>query len=218
MAFLLAKIAALLLLATFLGAWLQRWWTRRDHLDVTTEYQQLVTDWHAWRETVNEQLRQPTSVDFAPIEQRLVALERAVHGLYVPPPAAAVDLEPVLRKLSVLETHLQQAGHMGAGTTQPAVRVGSRNLLTHAAYGEPDDLKRIKGVAEVLEKMLHNIGVYYFWQIAEWTPEDIEHADAQLTAFKGRITRDDWVTQARQLARQLTRHRPPATAIAPLAG
>jgi predicted flap endonuclease-1-like 5' DNA nuclease len=80
------------------------------------------------------------------------------------------------------------------------VRAGSRNLLTHAAYGSPDDLKLIKGVAEVLEKMLHNIGVYYFWQIAEWTPDDIAHADAQLTAFKGRISRDDWVTQARQFA------------------
>ena len=88
-----------------------------------------------------------------------------------------------------------------APAADPNVRAGSRNLLAHAAYGQPDDLKLIKGVAGVMEKMMHAIGVYYFWQIAEWSPTDVAHADDQLTAFKGRITRDDWVRQALLLAR-----------------
>jgi predicted flap endonuclease-1-like 5' DNA nuclease len=79
------------------------------------------------------------------------------------------------------------------------VRSGSRNLLQGPAYGRPDELKRIKGVGNVLEKMLHDIGVYYFWQIAEWTGDDVAHADAQLTSFKGRIARDGWVVQAQRL-------------------
>ena len=53
----------------------------------------------------------------------------------------------------------------------------------------------------MLEKMLHRIGVYYFWQIANWNLADVAHADAQLTAFRGRITRDDWVKQAASLSR-----------------
>ena len=39
------------------------------------------------------------------------------------------------------------------------VRSGSRNLLARPAFGPADDLKLIKGVAGVLEKMLHGIGV-----------------------------------------------------------
>jgi predicted flap endonuclease-1-like 5' DNA nuclease len=81
------------------------------------------------------------------------------------------------------------------------VRAGSRNLLRRPAFGKPDDLKLIKGVATVLEKMLHRIGVYYFWQIANWGSTDVAHADAQLTAFRGRITRDGWVKQAAALSR-----------------
>jgi len=84
------------------------------------------------------------------------------------------------------------------------VRAGSRNLLHSASFGKADDLKLIKGVAQVLEKMMHNLGVYYFWQIAEWTEQDVKHVDSLLTAFKGRITRDDWIAQSKLLARSPT--------------
>jgi predicted flap endonuclease-1-like 5' DNA nuclease len=92
----------------------------------------------------------------------------------------------------------------------PMVRAGSRNLLSRAAYGKPDDLKKIKGVATVMEKMMHDIGVYYFWQIAEWNSTDIDHADAQLKAFHGRISRDEWVKQAVSFARDADSARKPA--------
>jgi predicted flap endonuclease-1-like 5' DNA nuclease len=89
------------------------------------------------------------------------------------------------------------------------VRNGSRNLLARAAYGKPDDLKQIKGVANVLEKMLHDIGVYYFWQIAEWGAKDVQHADEQLQAFKGRISRDEWVKQSKSFAKLASSARRP---------
>ncbi len=69
-------------------------------------------------------------------------------------------------------------------------------------HGEPDDLKRIKGVGPVLEKMLHQLGVYSFWQVAEWTPADVNHVDDLLEVFKGRIVRDAWVPQAQRMARE----------------
>ena len=76
------------------------------------------------------------------------------------------------------------------------------NRLQKAAFGIPDDLKRIKGVGPKLEKMLHGIGVYYFWQVADWQSSDIAEVDALLEAFTGRIERDEWVRQAGQLARE----------------
>jgi predicted flap endonuclease-1-like 5' DNA nuclease len=90
------------------------------------------------------------------------------------------------------------------------VRKGSRNLLNQASFGKPDDLKRIKGVAFVLERMMHGIGIYYFWQIAEWDAADVAYVDTQLTAFKGRITRDDWVTQSKQFAKDASSARKPS--------
>lgn len=74
------------------------------------------------------------------------------------------------------------------------------NLLTHAAFGEGDDLAQIVGVGPILTELLHEVGVFYFWQIAEWTDEDVAYVDEKLLHFKGRIERDDWVGQARELA------------------
>jgi len=65
--------------------------------------------------------------------------------------------------------------------------------------GEPDDLKLIVGIGPVLERMLHNLGVTTFRQIARWSERDSAEFDAKLPEFPGRIVRDQWVTQAREL-------------------
>ena len=65
--------------------------------------------------------------------------------------------------------------------------------------GAPDDLKLIVGVGPVLERMLHQLGVMTYRQIARWTERDIDEFDARLPEFPGRIRRDAWVTQARAL-------------------
>jgi predicted flap endonuclease-1-like 5' DNA nuclease len=63
----------------------------------------------------------------------------------------------------------------------------------------PDDLKTIVGIGPVLERMLHNLGIMTFQQIARWSERDIADFDARLPEFPGRIRRDQWVTQARAL-------------------
>ncbi len=52
----------------------------------------------------------------------------------------------------------------------------------------------------MLERKLHRVGVFYFWQIAEWSAEDVRYVDRKLAAYKGRIQRDEWVSQANELA------------------
>ncbi len=66
--------------------------------------------------------------------------------------------------------------------------------------GQADDLKQIKGVGPKLEKVLNDMGFYHFDQIASWTPEEVAWVDDNLEGFKGRVTRDDWVSQAKTLA------------------
>lgn len=66
--------------------------------------------------------------------------------------------------------------------------------------GDGDDLSRIKGLGPKLVAMLGDMGISRFDQIAAWNDEDVQRIDAQLGRFQGRITRDDWRTQARYLA------------------
>lgn len=66
--------------------------------------------------------------------------------------------------------------------------------------GEPDDLKMISGVGPVLERKLNTLGVTAFAQVAAFKKADIEKLDEALN-FRGRITRDDWVKQAKALAK-----------------
>ena len=74
------------------------------------------------------------------------------------------------------------------------------NLLTRPAFGTADDLEEISGVGPMLHGLLTEIGVFYFWQVAEWGPDEVEWVDGMLDGFNGRIQRDDWVGQAKILA------------------
>jgi large subunit ribosomal protein L21 len=63
-----------------------------------------------------------------------------------------------------------------------------------------DDLKQLSGVGPALEKKLHAAGVTTFAQIAAWGEADIAEFDEKLS-FKGRIEREGWVEQAKELAK-----------------
>lgn len=66
--------------------------------------------------------------------------------------------------------------------------------------GAPDDLRMIAGVGPKIESTLNSLGVYHFDQIAAWTPEQISWVD-QYLSFRGRVSRESWIEQARALAR-----------------
>jgi len=63
-----------------------------------------------------------------------------------------------------------------------------------------DDLKTLSGVGPALEKKLHEAGVTTFAQIAAWTEDDVAAMDEKLS-FKGRIEREGWIEQAKELAK-----------------
>jgi predicted flap endonuclease-1-like 5' DNA nuclease len=73
-------------------------------------------------------------------------------------------------------------------------------MLSAAREGGPDNLKEIKGIGPKLEKLCHSMGVFHFDQIASWGPQEVAWMDANLQGFRGRVTRDDWVGQAKILA------------------
>ncbi len=64
-----------------------------------------------------------------------------------------------------------------------------------------DDLKLISGVGPKLERLLNNQGITTFEQIASFSKSDIVKIDEKLENFRGRIERDNWKKQARDLAK-----------------
>lgn len=109
---------------------------------------------------------------------------RKANGATVPPAKAAKP------KTSAAET--------SKALKSPKASAGPVRLKK--PEGKADDLKMISGVGPKLEKTLNGLGFWHFSQIAKWTKKDIAIVDDELS-FKGRIERDDWVKQAKALAK-----------------
>ena len=78
---------------------------------------------------------------------------------------------------------------------------GSRPVaLAKPRSGSADNLKEIKGVGPKLESLLHELGIYHFDQIAGWSSAEVAWMDENLKGFRGRVSRDDWIGQAKLLA------------------
>ena len=78
---------------------------------------------------------------------------------------------------------------------------GQPELLKKPRAGsKADDLELIWGVGPGLAKMLNQMGIWHFDQIASWTAKELKWVDANLKGFKGRASRDEWVKQSKKLA------------------
>lgn len=93
-----------------------------------------------------------------------------------------------------------EAGATVAASGLAATQAAPQPAPTPAPAPAGDDLSRIKGLGPKLVALLAEQEVTTFAQIAAWTDEDVERIDAGLGRFQGRITRDQWVEQARLLA------------------
>jgi len=95
------------------------------------------------------------------------------------------------------------AGKPERVTKDAAKKMGAPKVLytDGPTDGAPDDLKKIKGIGPKFESDLNAKGVYYYRQIAAWKAKDIQDVEAVTKKFPGRIKRDQWVKQAKALAK-----------------
>ena len=134
-----------------------------------------------------------------PLSTPWVAPGRKVHvsaKKTAPRPKAEAAPKPKAepKPKAQMRTEPEQAPkNMGAPVTKPAALTGPRD-------GAADNLKAIKGVGPKLEALLHSLGFYHFDQIATWTEAEVGWVDENLEGFKGRVSRDNWVEQAKLLA------------------
>ena len=105
------------------------------------------------------------------------------------------DLQAFVKQVmsGTVQTGAQKAKAPAAVGKQP-------KALKAARKGKADDLKLILGIGPKLELLCHKLGFFHFDQVAEWTEAEIAWVDENLEGFKGRVTRDKWVVQAKILA------------------
>lgn len=143
---------------------------------------------------------------FAQSQQELFGTRKRVPQLE----RLLIDRDEALRKLGAQirerDILLQRYGEPGndgnraASRPRPDDRRAAKTAVPlFSPTGQPDDLKRIKGIGPKLEALLNSIGIYQFGQIAKFSDSDIRRISKELSAFKMRITDDRWIDQASQL-------------------
>ncbi|MBE2278368.1 MAG: NADH-quinone oxidoreductase subunit E [Rhodobacteraceae bacterium] len=118
------------------------------------------------------------------------AAPAAAKGTVPEPAAAAASPAAVAPAPPAAAPAAAAAAAVPAEGRQPEGLAGPRG-------GQADNLKEIEGIGPVLEKLCHELGFFHFDQIANWSDAEVAWVDQNLKGFKGRVTRDRWVAQAR---------------------
>ncbi|AGC78364.1 hypothetical protein LX97_02696 [Nonlabens dokdonensis] len=67
---------------------------------------------------------------------------------------------------------------------------------------EKDDLTLIVGINDDIQNKLRDFGIHSFSQISKLSSEEIRNLSKEIDIFPGRIHRDDWKGQAKELMRK----------------
>ncbi|WP_296416984.1 NADH-quinone oxidoreductase subunit E [Pseudooctadecabacter sp.] len=183
--FLLAEIWVLLALAALLGlfaGWLI--WGGRTDRPSGDELFRLQTQLDRERARTKAALAGPDN-DIPP-------MEGGGYRRPSPPPVSFPTVDPAPVQTPREEPH--PATTLTASSARPEGLAAPRD-------GIPDDLSKISGVGPKLAVLCNDLGFYHYDQIANWTADEIAWVDDNLEGFKGRVTRDKWVEQAKALAK-----------------
>lgn len=111
-------------------------------------------------------------------------------------------------RVRYLEEELAKGGSLTLATPQPTPAKTTQSAgekpvtLDAPRAGKADNLKQIGGIGPKIERLLNDLGIYHFDQIAGWSEREIAWVNAEIS-FKGRIERENWVSQATSLAKGL---------------
>lgn len=185
--FLVSEMIVLIILAAVLGlivGWLI--WARRSRTVVDTgEADRVRAELDACRAQHSEK------------DTRIAELETDLRNA-----TSDVIVTPVTTPVAALtdETASDGVDYDGDGIIEGSAEGVKPETLSEARGGQADDLKQIKGIGPKLEKLCNALGFYHFDQIASWSADEEAWVDANLEGFKGRVSRDQWIAQAKVLA------------------
>ncbi|WP_415184142.1 endonuclease [Phaeovulum sp.] len=118
---------------------------------------------------------------------------------------AAKDASAVKPATAKVKVPVKAAAAKPAKKRAPSETVESGKkprALKAPRKGVADDLKVIEGIGPVLERLCNELGIYHFDQIAKWGAAEVEWMDGNLKGFRGRVTRDKWVAQAKLIGEE----------------
>ncbi|SFO24178.1 NADH-quinone oxidoreductase subunit E [Mesorhizobium sp. NFR06] len=151
-------------------------------------------------------LTTPSPVKVAPAAEKAASVRAPRHSA-ANANQASPEVEAVSKPRSGPKTKAEPATAFKAPETkQPVAKTAKPSLEDKnrpAGISRPaavDDLKLISGVGPKIEGTLHSLGIYTFAQVAAWKKAEREWVDGYLN-FRGRIERDDWMRQAKALAK-----------------
>lgn len=151
-------------------------------------------------------LKSPSPVKVAPEVEKAASVAAPLHSA-ANANLAAPEVEEVSKQRSGSRNKAEPATAFKAPEVKiPAARPAKPSLKDKnrpAGIDRPvavDDLKLISGVGPKIEGILHTLGIFTFAQVASWKKAERDWMDGYL-AFSGRIDRDDWVGQAKALAK-----------------
>lgn len=128
---------------------------------------------------------------------------RAIEGGWSRVKARAMPNAPELHDLGAAVAAAQTAVEqvLASAGIDPAAKfhTGKPKGLIRARTNGRDDLKRINGLGALDESTLNNLGFFHFDQIANWDDAEVVWMEAHVFA-RGRIVRENWQAQARELA------------------
>jgi predicted flap endonuclease-1-like 5' DNA nuclease len=128
-----------------------------------------------------------------PPEDETAAM-RAIEGTWTPrrTPGRRAAKVPAPEGVSVEEEPVAQAPVQAEAPGKPAGLPAPRG-------GRKDNLTHVIGILPVIETSLNSIGVFHFDQVGEFSDENVSWLEAHL-GIDGRINREHWREQARELA------------------
>jgi predicted flap endonuclease-1-like 5' DNA nuclease len=111
------------------------------------------------------------------------------------PELVAPDLEEPTRSIAGVAAVDEETG---SGIAMPTFSEAPTMELPAVT----DDLRAVRGIGPSMERKLHGLGIVSFRQLAMLDGAELERVRAELTDFRSRIEREDWVGQARALHRE----------------
>ena len=141
------------------------------------------------------------------LESEKAELNKKVDGLNVENSELRKKLSKKDVEIEKLNIEINEIKGGGKSDEQAVLNKISqrKSLLDYSSFGtasseDKDDLKLINGIGPFIEKKLNALEIFTFKQISKFTPKDIEAVNKAIEFFPGRIVRDDWVGQAKELA------------------
>lgn len=118
---------------------------------------------------------------------------------------AAAEGKKTSEKLQEIEAELKEAEMELKEKEELLKRISERkHLIDYARIGtaskeNSENLKMISGIGPFIEEKLNSIDIYTFEQISKFRKKDMDAVTEAIEFFPGRIERDEWVAQAKEL-------------------